>query len=77
MDVHAENISVAFVKWIADKDGADKLTLIDHNWYYDNDKDGDMPITEKKLYDQFIKELLCKNVNQAASASLTKKQENQ
>lgn len=44
---------IAFLKWIADQDGVNKLTLIDNNWYCDSDKEGNQPLSEEKLWNEW------------------------
>ncbi len=43
----------AIVKWIMDRDGFEKMTLVDNDFYFHNDNDGDNPLDENELYQQF------------------------
>ncbi len=47
--------AIKFARWIAAM-GEGQKTLIDGNYYYADDNDGDQPLSEKELYDQFKKE---------------------
>lgn len=57
MDAHTKRMCIELLKWIANKDGEKKLTLLDHCWYLADDEDGDFQFTEEILYDTFIKEI--------------------
>lgn len=52
--------AISFVKWIASQDSALRLTLIDHNWYWEDDKDGDQPLTEERLYEIYSQSSITK-----------------
>lgn len=50
--------AIDFAKWIADKKYRDngetvKFTLVDNNWYFDTDADGNQPLTEERLYEMY------------------------
>lgn len=45
--------AIAFAEWIAFGEGEYKLTLVDNDWYWDSDKDGDQPLTTEYLYELF------------------------
>lgn len=55
-----EGDAVAFAEWLASyvcpatKDYAsDRLTLVDGDWYWSNDKHGDQPLNESELYNLY------------------------
>lgn len=48
--------AIAFVNWIACQDGQMKLVLVDNDWYWDVDKDGDQPLSESDLYGFYLKD---------------------
>lgn len=52
--------AVEFAKFIATHEcpamedyRADKIVLVDGDWYWSNDKDGDQPLSEEELYAMF------------------------
>lgn len=47
---YAEQESLRFLEWIASREGEYKLTLVDNDWYWDSDKDGDQPLTTEYLF---------------------------
>lgn len=45
--------AVAFIRWLARMNDEHKIVLVDGEWYWDSDKDGDQPISEETLYRLF------------------------
>lgn len=61
MEEHAEQQAIEFAKWIADLEASEEqsghiygLTLIDGNYYWEGDEDGDQPLSEEQLYKMFL-----------------------
>jgi len=48
--------ATAFCKWLCDQSHELKITLIDNNWYWESDKDGDQPLAEEHLYDLYLQQ---------------------
>lgn len=42
------------LEWIAQRGGDHKISLNDHDWYYESDTDGDFPISAGQLAGEFI-----------------------
>lgn len=45
--------AVEFAKWICNNEGEHQLTLVDNNWYFESDKEGDQFLSEEELYEIF------------------------
>ena len=52
--LNTKNTAIAFAEWIQDREGEEKLTLIDGDWYYDIDEEGSQPLSATDLYNLFI-----------------------
>jgi len=50
----AELQSIAFTSWIASQEGENKIVLVDGQWYWESDVDGDQPLSEDALYSLFL-----------------------
>ena len=64
MQEYAEQQAIEFAKWIADfisedehgGEHSDNFQLIDGNYYWKDDEDGDQPLSEEQLYKMFLAE---------------------
>jgi hypothetical protein len=63
MQIYAQQMAVEFAKWICDSPPKEenspyfnRFTLIDNNWYYAEDLDGDNQLIEEDLFQMFIDE---------------------
>lgn len=61
---YAQQEAIEFAKWVADrvnendKDAGSMFafTLLDGNYYWEDDKDGNQPLSEEDLYKMFLEE---------------------
>lgn len=56
MDEYAKEQAIAFARWIANREGDVRMKLVDQNWYFESDTDGDNPMTEEELFKQYLQE---------------------
>lgn len=64
MNKFADQKAIEFAKWIADYisedehggEHSDNFQLIDGNYYWKDDEDGNQPLTEEQLYKMFLEE---------------------
>ena len=54
-DAKGENeLAILFVDWIADQKVENRIMLVDGDWYFEADNEGDNPMTTEELYKIFI-----------------------
>lgn len=47
-----------FAEWVRMRDGEQKMSLCDHDWYFHSDSQGDYPLSDAELVNQYIQETI-------------------